>query len=145
MCVFAARSVKTSGIGRLLVTILEATELKAAKPNGEHGYSRVSPHFATCTAAWTPNEAKIKPYSVMMLCQPFLHQFTFSQRPLCVLKCSSFFFLSLLFPLPLLLCCSFIVFCSSPLLSLPLSSPCYYTLVPSPLSLLSPVFMSSTR
>lgn len=36
VCVFIARSVKTSGIGRLLVTILEATELKAAKPNGEH-------------------------------------------------------------------------------------------------------------
>ena len=35
VCVFAARSVKASGIGRLLVTILEATELKPAKPNGE--------------------------------------------------------------------------------------------------------------
>lgn len=37
LCVFvsAARSVKATGIGRLLVTILEATELKAAKPNGE--------------------------------------------------------------------------------------------------------------
>lgn len=34
--VFTARSMKGSGIGRLLVTILEATELKAAKPNGEH-------------------------------------------------------------------------------------------------------------
>uniref|UniRef100_A0A3P8S4D3 Intersectin 2b n=1 Tax=Amphiprion percula TaxID=161767 RepID=A0A3P8S4D3_AMPPE len=32
---YQARSVKTSGIGRLLVTILEATELKAAKPNGK--------------------------------------------------------------------------------------------------------------
>lgn len=31
----AARSMKATGIGRLLVTILEATELKAAKPNGE--------------------------------------------------------------------------------------------------------------
>lgn len=37
MC-FSARSVKASGIGRLLVTILEATELKAGKPNGENGY-----------------------------------------------------------------------------------------------------------
>lgn len=37
VCLFAARSVKASGIGRLLVTILEATELKAAKPNGERG------------------------------------------------------------------------------------------------------------
>lgn len=36
LCLFAARSVKASGIGRLLVTILEATELKAAKPSGEH-------------------------------------------------------------------------------------------------------------
>lgn len=36
MHVFTARSMKGSGIGRLLVTILEATELKAAKPNGEH-------------------------------------------------------------------------------------------------------------
>lgn len=35
VCVFAARSMKASGIGRLLVTILEATELKAAKTNGE--------------------------------------------------------------------------------------------------------------
>lgn len=34
--VFTARSMKGSGIGRLLVTIQEATELKAAKPNGEH-------------------------------------------------------------------------------------------------------------
>lgn len=33
--VYQARSVKASGIGRLLVTILEATELKAAKPNGK--------------------------------------------------------------------------------------------------------------
>lgn len=33
---FTARSMKGSGIGRLLVTILEATELRAAKPNGEH-------------------------------------------------------------------------------------------------------------
>ncbi|XP_008298692.1 intersectin-2b isoform X1 [Stegastes partitus] len=32
---YQARSVKTSGIGRLLVTILEATELKAGKPNGK--------------------------------------------------------------------------------------------------------------
>uniref|UniRef100_A0A7N8WW85 Intersectin 2b n=1 Tax=Mastacembelus armatus TaxID=205130 RepID=A0A7N8WW85_9TELE len=32
---YQARSVKASGIGRLLVTILEATELKAAKPNGK--------------------------------------------------------------------------------------------------------------
>lgn len=32
---YQARSVKGSGIGRLLVTILEATELKAAKPNGK--------------------------------------------------------------------------------------------------------------
>uniref|UniRef100_A0A672GQ52 Intersectin 2b n=1 Tax=Salarias fasciatus TaxID=181472 RepID=A0A672GQ52_SALFA len=31
----AARSVKASGIGRLLVTVLEATELKAGKPNGK--------------------------------------------------------------------------------------------------------------
>uniref|UniRef100_A0A3Q3VLS6 Intersectin 2b n=1 Tax=Mola mola TaxID=94237 RepID=A0A3Q3VLS6_MOLML len=31
----AVRSVKTSGIGRLLVTVLEVTELKAAKPNGK--------------------------------------------------------------------------------------------------------------
>ncbi|XP_037651143.1 intersectin-2b isoform X2 [Sebastes umbrosus] len=31
----AARSVKASGIGRLLVTILEATELKPGKPNGK--------------------------------------------------------------------------------------------------------------
>lgn len=36
MHLFTARSMKGSGIGRLLVTILEATELKAAKPNGEH-------------------------------------------------------------------------------------------------------------
>lgn len=42
VCVFAARSVKASGIGRLLVTILEATELKPGKPNGEHGYIRVT-------------------------------------------------------------------------------------------------------
>uniref|UniRef100_A0AAX7VLF9 Osteoclast-stimulating factor 1 n=1 Tax=Astatotilapia calliptera TaxID=8154 RepID=A0AAX7VLF9_ASTCA len=33
--VYQARSMKGSGIGRLLVTILEATELKAAKPNGK--------------------------------------------------------------------------------------------------------------
>uniref|UniRef100_A0A3B3ZCJ7 Intersectin 2b n=1 Tax=Periophthalmus magnuspinnatus TaxID=409849 RepID=A0A3B3ZCJ7_9GOBI len=33
--VYQARSVKASGIGRLLVTILEATELKAAKSNGK--------------------------------------------------------------------------------------------------------------
>ncbi|XP_070767297.1 intersectin-2-like [Enoplosus armatus] len=33
--VYQARSVKASGIGRLLVTILEATELKAGKPNGK--------------------------------------------------------------------------------------------------------------
>ncbi|KAL3065306.1 hypothetical protein OYC64_015474 [Pagothenia borchgrevinki] len=32
---YQARSVKASGIGRLLVTILEATELKPAKPNGK--------------------------------------------------------------------------------------------------------------
>ncbi|XP_059206845.1 intersectin-2b [Centropristis striata] len=32
---YQARSVKASGIGRLLVTILEATELKAGKPNGK--------------------------------------------------------------------------------------------------------------
>lgn len=38
--VLAARSVKATGIGRLLVTILEATELKAAKPNGECGPTR---------------------------------------------------------------------------------------------------------
>lgn len=39
--VFAARSVKATGIGRLLVTILEATELKAAKANGECGHTCV--------------------------------------------------------------------------------------------------------
>uniref|UniRef100_A0A3P8VF93 Intersectin 2b n=1 Tax=Cynoglossus semilaevis TaxID=244447 RepID=A0A3P8VF93_CYNSE len=33
--VYQARSIKSSGIGRLLVTILEATELKAGKPNGK--------------------------------------------------------------------------------------------------------------
>ncbi|XP_055010427.1 intersectin-2b [Boleophthalmus pectinirostris] len=33
--VYQARTMKGSGIGRLLVTILEATELKAAKPNGK--------------------------------------------------------------------------------------------------------------
>uniref|UniRef100_A0A087Y0V7 Intersectin 2b n=2 Tax=Poecilia formosa TaxID=48698 RepID=A0A087Y0V7_POEFO len=33
--VYQARSIKGTGIGRLLVTILEATELKAAKPNGK--------------------------------------------------------------------------------------------------------------
>uniref|UniRef100_H3DK01 Osteoclast-stimulating factor 1 n=1 Tax=Tetraodon nigroviridis TaxID=99883 RepID=H3DK01_TETNG len=32
---YQARSMKATGIGRLLVTILEATELKAAKPNGK--------------------------------------------------------------------------------------------------------------
>uniref|UniRef100_A0A665V192 Intersectin 2b n=1 Tax=Echeneis naucrates TaxID=173247 RepID=A0A665V192_ECHNA len=32
---YQARSVKASGIGRLLVTVLEATELKAGKPNGK--------------------------------------------------------------------------------------------------------------
>ncbi|XP_069378408.1 intersectin-2b isoform X2 [Paralichthys olivaceus] len=32
---YQARSVKSSGIGRLLVNILEATELKAGKPNGK--------------------------------------------------------------------------------------------------------------
>uniref|UniRef100_A0A3B4YTY2 Intersectin 2b n=1 Tax=Seriola lalandi dorsalis TaxID=1841481 RepID=A0A3B4YTY2_SERLL len=32
---YQARSVKATGIGRLLVTILEATELKAGKPNGK--------------------------------------------------------------------------------------------------------------
>uniref|UniRef100_A0A668AQG6 Intersectin 2b n=1 Tax=Myripristis murdjan TaxID=586833 RepID=A0A668AQG6_9TELE len=32
---YQARSMKASGIGRLLVTILEATELKACKPNGK--------------------------------------------------------------------------------------------------------------
>ncbi|KAM9861208.1 intersectin-2b isoform 2-T2 [Aulostomus maculatus] len=32
---YQAKSVKASGIGRLLVTILEATELKAGKPNGK--------------------------------------------------------------------------------------------------------------
>lgn len=37
VAVLAARSMKATGIGRLLVTILEATELKAAKPNGECG------------------------------------------------------------------------------------------------------------
>lgn len=42
MCLFAARSVKGNGIGRLLVTILEATELKASKPNGERGYTNVT-------------------------------------------------------------------------------------------------------
>lgn len=30
-----ARSLKSSGIGRLLVTVIEAQELKACKPNGE--------------------------------------------------------------------------------------------------------------
>lgn len=39
--VFPARSVKATGIGRLLVTILEATELKAAKPNGECGHAYI--------------------------------------------------------------------------------------------------------
>lgn len=34
VCV-SARSLKTSGIGRLLVTVTEAQELKACKPNGE--------------------------------------------------------------------------------------------------------------
>ncbi|XP_023662682.2 intersectin-2-like isoform X2 [Paramormyrops kingsleyae] len=32
---YQARSLKTSGIGRLLVTVLEATELKPCKPNGK--------------------------------------------------------------------------------------------------------------
>lgn len=32
---FAARSQKTSGIGRLMVHVIEATELKACKPNGK--------------------------------------------------------------------------------------------------------------
>uniref|UniRef100_A0A4W5K8W1 Intersectin 2b n=1 Tax=Hucho hucho TaxID=62062 RepID=A0A4W5K8W1_9TELE len=35
VCVCAARSLKASGIGRLLVTILEATELKSCKSNGK--------------------------------------------------------------------------------------------------------------
>ncbi|KAG7265897.1 hypothetical protein CRUP_009501 [Coryphaenoides rupestris] len=34
LCV-PARSLKTSGIGRLLVTVTEAQELKACKPNGK--------------------------------------------------------------------------------------------------------------
>ncbi len=42
VCVSAARSVKASGIGRLLVTVLEATELKASKSNGERGYTHVT-------------------------------------------------------------------------------------------------------
>uniref|UniRef100_A0A3Q2DYP7 Intersectin 2b n=1 Tax=Cyprinodon variegatus TaxID=28743 RepID=A0A3Q2DYP7_CYPVA len=33
--VYQGRSIKATGIGRLLVTILEATELKATKPNGK--------------------------------------------------------------------------------------------------------------
>ena len=49
VCVFAARSVKASGIGRLLVTILEATELKPGKPNGEHSCYRV-----VLIVQWTP-------------------------------------------------------------------------------------------
>lgn len=32
---FVARSQKTSGIGRLMVQVIEATELKACKPNGK--------------------------------------------------------------------------------------------------------------
>lgn len=36
LCVFPARSLKSSGIGRLLVTVTEAQELKACKPNGEN-------------------------------------------------------------------------------------------------------------
>ncbi|XP_057208018.1 intersectin-2-like [Triplophysa rosa] len=32
---YQARSQKNNGIGRLLVTVLEATELKACKPNGK--------------------------------------------------------------------------------------------------------------
>lgn len=32
---FVARSQKTSGIGRLMVHVIEATELKACKPNGK--------------------------------------------------------------------------------------------------------------
>lgn len=41
MCVFvSARSLKSSGIGRLLVTVAEAQELKACKPNGEE-YQRI--------------------------------------------------------------------------------------------------------
>lgn len=35
LCVPSARSQKTSGVGRLLVTVIEAQELKACKPNGE--------------------------------------------------------------------------------------------------------------
>lgn len=31
-----ARSQKTSGIGRLMVHVIEATELKACKPNGKY-------------------------------------------------------------------------------------------------------------
>ncbi|TWW67313.1 Intersectin-2 SH3 domain-containing protein 1B SH3P18 SH3P18-like WASP-associated protein [Takifugu flavidus] len=38
---YQARSVKATGIGRLLVTILEATELKAAKPNEFLGRTEV--------------------------------------------------------------------------------------------------------
>lgn len=34
---FLARSQKTSGIGRLMVQVIEATELKACKPNGKWG------------------------------------------------------------------------------------------------------------
>lgn len=36
LCVFPARSLKSSGIGRLLVTVTEAQELKACKPNGKN-------------------------------------------------------------------------------------------------------------
>lgn len=55
--VFAARSIKGTGIGRLLVTILEATELKAAKPNGESP----SPHL--------PASRSCSPYRlVVFLC-----------------------------------------------------------------------------
>ena len=36
---FVARSQKTSGIGRLMVHVIEATELKACKPNGKRCFS----------------------------------------------------------------------------------------------------------
>lgn len=40
---YQSRSMKASGIGRLLVTILEATELKSSKPNGKSNpYSEVT-------------------------------------------------------------------------------------------------------
>ena len=55
VCAFAARSVKASGIGRLLVTILEATELKAGKPNGEREYFNV----AGCTWSFIGEKLKI--------------------------------------------------------------------------------------